>query len=272
MTTQQMMDIALRLSGLSVMPEDCSILNPSDDVRRVLAGIDMSGPELVAAKMMSYDCVARHHPQGPGNLNLGILEARYHREIMIEAGVPLNIAQKIADPRKGKMERGMHGYNALTSVQLARLLGVASLCVHTPADLLVERELRARFATLSENNPRATLQDIVDTLLSIREFAESPQKPEIFVGDKESFAGRIFVTMAGGGACTLEEHKAMIDAGVGTFVVMHMSSDVVEGLKTDGRCNVVCSAHMASDSYGFNRVLDAWQAAGLEVTRIGGII
>ena len=36
--------------------------------------------------------------------------------------------------------------------------------------------------------------------------------------------------------------------------------------------NVIIAGHMASDSIGFNRVLDAWQAEGLEVTRIGGLV
>lgn len=272
MTTQEMMDMAIKLAGLDGVPEDSSILVSSGDVRRVLAGIDMAGPELTSAKMLGYDCVARHHPQGPGNTRLGDLEARDHREIMIRAGVPINIAQKTAQPRKLTMDRGTHTLNVNAPVQLAKLLGIASICVHTPADLIVERDLHARMDALSERNGRATLGDILEDLAEVREFSESAQKPAIFVGDEDSYAGRIFVTMSGGGACTLEEYKAMIDAGIGTFVVMHMERTVAEGLKEDGRGNVVVAGHMASDSYGFNRILDAWEAAGLEITRIGGII
>ena len=45
-----------------------------------------------------------------------------------------------------------------------------------------------------------------------------------------------------------------------------------KALQEDNRCNVLCMGHMASDSIGFNQILDAWEAAGLEVTRTGGIV
>lgn len=38
------------------------------------------------------------------------------------------------------------------------------------------------------------------------------------------------------------------------------------------RRNVLCMGHMASDSIGFNQILDAWEARGVEVTRIGGLV
>ena len=272
MTTKEMMEIALELAGLDYMPEDCSIIEESGDVRRILAGIDMGSAELLTAKTLGYDCVARHHPQGPANMGLGQLEARDHREIMIRAGVPINIAQKTANPRKEKMDRGMLGGNLMASKQLAQLLGIASICVHTPADLMVERGLAQRMTELEKRLERVSLKDIVDDICQVREFASNPQGPKIAVGGEDSFAGRIYVIMSGGGACTLEEYKAMIDAGVGTFVVMHMKPEVIDALAEDGRCNVVIAGHMASDSYGFNRILDAWEARGVEIKRIGGIV
>ena len=35
---------------------------------------------------------------------------------------------------------------------------------------------------------------------------------------------------------------------------------------------MLCMGHMASDSIGFNQILDAWEARGVEVTRIGGLV
>ena len=69
-----------------------------------------------------------------------------------------------------------------------------------------------------------------------------------------------------------DELKALITAGVGTFVCMHMDADIVKALQEDNRCNVLCMGHMASDSIGFNQILDAWEARGVEVTRIGGLV
>ena len=272
MNTKEMMEIALNLAGLDYLPEDSSILVESDDVSRVLAGIDMSGPELLTAKMLGFDCVARHHPQGPSSINLGLLEARDHQEIMVRAGVPINKAQKIAKTRKTEMDRIGHSRNLMAPQQLAELLEIASLCVHTPSDLIVEKELQKRMGKLSERLDRVRLEDIVTDLKQVREFSGYEQGPRIYVGDEKSYAGRIYVIMSGGGACNLEEYKAMIDVGVGTFIVMHMKEQIVDSLKSDDRCNVVVTGHMGSDSYGFNRILDAWEARGLEIKRIGGIV
>ena len=71
---------------------------------------------------------------------------------------------------------------------------------------------------------------------------------------------------------TLEEYMACADAGVGTFIGMHATPEVVEGLKKFNKCNLIIAGHMASDSLGFNQILDAWEAKGIEVVRISGIV
>ena len=83
---------------------------------------------------------------------------------------------------------------------------------------------------------------------------------------------KVRVDFAGGLGAELDELKALITAGVGTFVCMHMDADIVKALQEDNRCNVLCMGHMASDSIGFNQILDAWEARGVEVTRIGGLV
>ena len=111
--------------------------------------------------------------------------------------------------------------------------------------------------------------------MTIREYAQAPegQRPAIWVGEKDSYAGKTVVDFAGGlagGAGRAE--GAASTAGVGTFVCMHMDADIVKALQEDNRCNVLCMGHMASDSIGFNQILDAWEARGVEVTRIGGLV
>ena len=127
---------------------------------------------------------------------------------------------------------------------------------------------------LRERNPRCTVQDVIDELMSIREYKEAleGQQPEVWVGNKDSFAGKIYVEMYGVGAPSLEEYMACADAGVGTFIGMHATPEVVEGLKKFNKCNLIIAGHMASDSLGFNQILDAWEAKGLEIVRISGIV
>jgi hypothetical protein len=78
--------------------------------------------------------------------------------------------------------------------------------------------------------------------------------------------------MYGVGAPSLDEYIACANAGVGTFIGMHATPEVVEGLKKFNKCNLIIAGHMASDSLGFNQILDAWEAKGIEVVRISGIV
>lgn len=75
-------------------------------------------------------------------------------------------------------------------------------------------------------NDNPTVQEILDNLMTIREYAQAPegQRPVIWVGEKDSYAGKTVVDFAGGLGAELDELKALITAGVGTFVCMHMDA------------------------------------------------
>ena len=98
------------------------------------------------------------------------------------------------------------------------------------------------------------------------------EDPAIRVGEPDSYAGRICVVYAGvtGGGANV--YKTFFDYGVGTLVMMHMPEDDIKAVQEQNKGNVIIAGHMGSDSIGFNRILDAWEAAGLEVTRTGGIV
>jgi UDP-N-acetyl-D-mannosaminuronic acid transferase (WecB/TagA/CpsF family) len=92
------------------------------------------------------------------------------------------------------------------------------------------------------------------------------------VGSEESFAGKVFVTMAGGTSGGKEVFKAYFEAGVGTLVVMHVPEDVIKAVKEQNIGNVLVAGHMASDSVGINLIIKEFEAQGLEVTRMAGVI
>ena len=119
-----------------------------------------------------------------------------------------------------------------------------------------------------------TVKDVIDELMKIREYAEAfeGQQPEVWVGSPDSFAGKIYVEMYGVGAPTPEEYDACSDAGVGTFVGMHATPEVIEAVRKKGKSNLIIAGHMASDSLGFNQILDMWEKQGIEVVRISGIV
>jgi hypothetical protein len=53
---------------------------------------------------------------------------------------------------------------------------------------------------------------------------------------------------------------------------MHAKDEVIEAMKKHGKSNLIVAGHMASDSLGFNKILNAWEAKGIEVKRISGIV
>ena len=275
MTVKEMYQVVLDLVGLDFMPEDSGIVYDNEkEVKKVLAGIDMDTTMLMLAKQLGFDCVAQHHPNGIINAKVSDLFGRDHMKKLMECGVPINEAQKLAYANTAKRNQGMHSRNRTQMRDVAKLLDISDVAFHTPADILAERYTQKKMDALMERNPQCTVQDVIDELMTIREYAEAleGQQPEVWVGSKDSFAGRIYVEMYGVGAPTLEEYTACANAGVGTFVGMHATPEVVEGLKKLNKCNLIIAGHMASDSLGFNQILDAWEKKGIEVVRISGIV
>ncbi|MBR2133046.1 MAG: NGG1p interacting factor NIF3 [Oscillospiraceae bacterium] len=275
MTVKEMYQMVLDLVGIEEMPEDSGIVyDNGKEVKRVLAGIDMDTTMLMLAKQLGFDCVAQHHPAGIMNPGGTDLFCRDHMKKLMECGVPINQAQRLANESRTKRNHAVHSRNRTQMHDVAKLLDISDVAYHTPADMLAERTVQQKMDALYERNPRCTVQDVIDELMSIREYAEAleNQQPEVWVGSKDSFAGKIYVEMYGVGAPTLEEYNACSDAGVGTFISMHATPDVVEGMKKHNKSNLIIAGHMASDSLGFNQILDAWEAKGIEVVRISGIV
>lgn len=274
MTTQEMVQIALDLAGLKELPLDSSVSVGGEHVTRVLAGIDIGVAELLLAKELGYNCVVCHHNMVPGIGRFGDLVISDHYAKMVRYGVPVNQAQKLIAHRKQEIAQELHSANLDEVPSVARLLNIPYLGLHTPADLLGERFLETRISEIYTEKDNPTLQDFMDKFMTIREFSEAPkeQQPQIWVGGSDSYAGKFIVEFSGGVEPELDEYKALIDAGVGTFICMHMKNSICKALKEDNRCNVIVTGHMPSDSIGLNQILDAWEGHGLEITRIGGIV
>lgn len=275
LTTQEMVKIALDLVGYDELPIDSQLTVPGENITKVLAGIDMGTAEIMLAKQLGYDCVFRHHNLTSRMGRLGELVCEDHYKKMVKNGVPVNVAQKVMACRKQEVEIMFHGNNFEGAGQTAKLLNMPFVGLHTPADLLGERTVEAKIAEVYAAKENPTVGDLFDAIMTIREFKEAPdgQRPVIWVGDRDSYAGKAVVEFSGGLAPEWEEVKAYIDAGVGTFVSMHMDNGIVKKLREDNRANAIICGHMASDSIGMNIILEAWkQAGGIEYTCIGGMV
>lgn len=271
MNTREMVNIALKLAGLSEDTVDTEIGCVGEDVKRVLAGIDMSDATLLAAKQMEYDCVAEHHGIMGKAVRIGEQMYKDHIRIMYENGVPVNVAQKAIEARAKQESDKMHSKNLNRQAEFAKFIGMPYVGIHTPADLIGQRIVQERMDILTKDNPFVTLKEILDALNEFPEVQHALQDPVIRVGNPDSYAGKVVVLFAGvTGACP-EVYRAMFDYGVGTLIMMHMNDENLKAVREQNKGNIVIAGHMASDSIGFNRILDAWEAAGIEVTRIGGI-
>jgi len=144
--------------------------------------------------------------------------------------------------------------------------------VHTPTDILAERAVQNLLDEKLKDNPKATLQDVIDALETLPEYQKTLAKPVIRVGSKDDYAGKTFVTMAGGTGGGVKVHKAYFEAGVGTLVVMHTPEDVIKAVKEQNIGNIVVAGHMASDSVGINEFAKALEEKGIEVIRMSGLI
>ncbi len=272
MNTEQIMQLALELAGLSEVPGDSAVLVPGENIKRVLVGVDMGTAEILLAKQLGFDCVIGHHPVG-GRARADFPKVMARQiERMMDAGIPINQAQKALAKKVGQVERGRHAGNYDQASSAARLLGMPLISIHTPTDILAEQAVQKHIDQALGDDKYATLQDIIDALMQLPEYQKTLNGPVIRVGGSKDYAGRPFVIMAGGTNGGVDVLKAYFAAGVGTTISMHMPEDVIAAIKEQNIGNVIVAGHMASDSIGINQLLAALEAKGIEVVRMSGVI
>jgi putative NIF3 family GTP cyclohydrolase 1 type 2 len=158
------------------------------------------------------------------------------------------------DERKREVERKILPANHMRAVDAARLLDIAFVCVHTPAD---NHAYSFVSKTLKEARPKLVGQ-IVDLLKAIPEYDEAETNcsgPKIILGSPNRQAGEIFVEMTGGSEGHKDIYDKLYKAGVRTLVSMHLSEDHFKKV-LDANLNVVIAGHISSDTLGLNLLLD----------------
>lgn len=271
MNTYEILQIAAELAGMEEIPADSAVHVPGENLSRVLVGIDVDAAEILLARELKVDGVISHHPGGSALVNMyKVMERQIDR--MVEAGVPINKAQKALRERMEEVDRHLHVTNYDRGVSAARLLNMPFVGIHSPADVLAERRVQEHLDKELNLKPKATLKDVLEVLNEIPEYRLSAAKPVIRVGGEKDFAGRILVTMAGGTSGGPEVAKAYFEAGVGTLVMMHVPDDTVKAVREQKIGNIIVAGHMASDSIGLNILIQALEKKGLTVVRASGVI
>ena len=241
------------------------------EIKKVLVGIDIKGSELLLAdKMGDIDLVISHHPLGSALAGLDdVMDLQI--DVLKQYGVPVNIAEKLIEKRMSEVARGVSSANHNRVVDMARLLNIPLINVHTPCDNLVAKFVRDK---IEDEDPKY-IKDLMKTLHEIPEYEKATQTnagPEIFVGSKESRTGKIVLTeITGGTEGSPEIYEKLAQAKAGTIVGMHMSEKHRKNAKK-AHINVVIAGHISSDSIGVNLFLDQLEKKGIEIVPCGGLI
>ncbi len=238
---------------------DTAILygDPGKEVRKVMVGIDIEAAELLLADRIrqqeGLDLVISHHPEGRAY-------AALHKVMQLQVnllkgvGVPEKTARELLEERMQEVERKILPQNHSRPVDAARLLGLAFMCIHTPADNHAFRFIKR----LMDKEKPKKVQAIADILMDIPEYQEAAKNfagPRIILGNPKRAVGKILVEMTGGTEGPKDAFDKLYRAGVRTLISMHLSEEHFKKVK-DANLNVVIAGHISSDTLGLNLLLD----------------
>lgn len=272
MNTEEVMKTALSLAGISYLPADSGIIIPGENIKKIIIGVDMENPELLLAREMGVDLVISHHPKtGSPQINFHNVMLR-QIDKMVEAGIPINKAQKALKDRMAKIERARHSTNYDRVASFAELMKMPYMNIHMPADIITENFLQDFVDKKFGDKPRTILGDIVNALGELPEYLHAVTKPLIAAGASGDYAGKIKILMAGGTNGGEKVFKAYFEAGIGTIICMHVPDEVRQAVIEQNIGNVIVAGHMASDSIGLNILCKELESKGIEIIKTSGIV
>ncbi len=240
---------------------DTRILNgdPGTEVKKIMVGIDMQVGELLLAHLLNkdsdqkIDLVVSHHPEGLALAQLYEV-MKLQADLLANYGITISVAEQLMGKRISEIERRLMPVNHTRTVDVARILGIPMMCIHTPADNCVTNLLKKTF----EKAKPYRLKDLLQILKGFPEYKKSAKlqvPPKIVSGTESSKCGKIYVDMTGGTEGSKEIFEKYANSGVSTIVSMHLSEEHLENAKK-ASLNVVIAGHIASDVLGLNLLLD----------------
>lgn len=239
-------------------------------IKKILAGIDMEGDEIFLADRLGVDLILAHHPRGKALI--GIAEVMHlQAEIYAQYGIPINVAEAIQRTRVEEVSRGINPINHYRPIDIARLLKISYLNIHTPCDNLVANFLKKKITAAKPEY----VGEILKLLKEIPEYKEAIKLgavPRLFVGHPENHCGKVAVTeITGGTEPSAKIYEKLAQAGVGTIIGMHQSEEHKKEAEA-AHINVIIAGHMSSDSIGMNLFLDELEKKGIEIIPCSGLI
>jgi len=233
--------------------------DPETEIERAIVGIDMEVGEILLAHLLNrdsekkIDLIIAHHPEGYALSRLFDV-MKLQADLLSLYGITVSVAEKLMEKRISEVERRLMPINHNRAVDVARLLGLPMMSIHTPADNCVTSYL----TNLFDRERPARLKDVLQLLRNIPEYRKSialQLPPKIVSGSEDNRCGKIYVDMTGGTEGSKEVFEKFASSGVSTLVAMHISEEHLENAKK-ANLNVIIAGHIASDTLGLNLVLD----------------
>lgn len=265
--TEEIMELSLKLAGLKDVPEDSTVYVSGSNVRKVLFAIDAGVPELLLAKQLGYDTVIAHHPQGGTAVTNFHQVFKRHIQQMVKAGIPREEAEKAVEKKLLTLDVQGHTRNYAHAVDVARLLKMPYMNIHTPLDEVGRRIMSNKIH--NEIRENCTVQDVVSALKELTEFRNAVTEIKIRVGKPEKPAGKVVVSHGAGTNGGYEIAKTYFKNGIGTVIYIHINPIDLEKLKAEGKGNLIVAGHIVSDSVGINPLIHELEKRNVSVTRIG---
>jgi len=220
------------------------------------------------AKKLGYDAVISHHPPG------GMATVNFHRvferhvQQMVSVGVPAEEARKAVKRKLGMLEVEMHIRNYAHIIDVARILGIPFMNIHTPLDEIGRRRMDEQIK--KEIRDYSKVRDVVSALKKLSEFQNALTDIKVGLGNLENLAGKVVVSHGAGTNGGYEVAKTYFKYGVGTLIYIHISYGDLEKLKKEVKDkNLIITGHIASDSVGINPFIKELENKGIDVTTIG---
>jgi putative NIF3 family GTP cyclohydrolase 1 type 2 len=248
--------------------------DPATRVKKILAGIDMDGSEVLLADRLNQkgegiDLLIGHHPEGHAYADLHtVMDLQV--AMYANAGIPVNVADALMKERMSEIKRRIHPANHTEVVDTAKLLGLPFMALHTVWDNIGHEFINSYL----KKREFDTVGDIYDYLMELPEYIEAEKGkagPYIVSGSEKSKAGRIVTFFTGGTNPAKEIYMEMAKVGIGTIIDMHMPEDAIKEMRKL-HINVINAGHMSSDSIGANLFFDELEKKGVEVIPCSGLI
>ena len=117
----------------------------------------------------------------------------------------------------------------------------------------------------------ALVQDAIDALNGMPEFADARTRIMVPVGAVDRPLGRIAVVHGAGTNGGYSVAKAYFDAGINTVLYIHVAPEDAQRLRAETAGNLIVSGHIASDMIGINPFVAKLEERDVEVIRMSGL-